>query len=536
MIKIYLARIKTSINALLTPPHLEDAEENWRTWTLYIFLLITPLVSNTVAFVLLHGGASSSLPTALFGVKNIIVIISLILIRRRKLLASAFTFLISLWVLVTFIAFYLHGEMSNPALGAYLLIILGAGLFLGLRAAGAFTALSWLSITTIFIADYFGLPLESRFALNNQRIYLLQSLIFVLGLALIYIAVLSTHKAINRSIQHEQQLKVKNEQLEDVLSTLEQQISERTAEISQQKKYFETVVVNSPIAIVTLDKQHNILSCNPAFENVFGYAQDDVIGVELDTLITTQATINEATVLTHKVLHGETVKSTGQRRKYDGTLVDVEIYGVPVLVDNQHIGVLAMYNDISERIRSEQHLKHLATHDPLTMLPNRSLLYEHLDQALLRAKRNESRLGVFFLDLDGFKTVNDMLGHVKGDELLQEVASRFNFALRRSDVVARFGGDEFAFVCENLTHPQDAAIIANKILEALIKPFLKDDHEIFISGSIGISLYPEDGSEARDLLRFADTAMYRVKGQGKQNFQFYSLTQSLFEDFFPNMA
>ncbi|MGB3702096.1 MAG: diguanylate cyclase, partial [Anaerolineales bacterium] len=159
---------------------------------------------------------------------------------------------------------------------------------------------------------------------------------------------------------------------------------------------------------------------------LFGYTQDEAIGHNLDHLITTPATSDEAIRLTRQVLMGETVERTGLRQRKDGSLVDSEIYGVPVILDDRQIGVLAMYNDISERVKTEQHLKHLATHDPLTLLPNRSLFYEHLDQALRRVRRNKSRLAVFFLDLDGFKSVNDLLGHEKGDQLLQEVASRFN--------------------------------------------------------------------------------------------------------------
>jgi diguanylate cyclase (GGDEF)-like protein len=176
-------------------------------------------------------------------------------------------------------------------------------------------------------------------------------------------------------------------------------------------------------------------------------------------------------------------------------------------------------NSLEERVKIEQHLKHLATYDPLTILPNRSLFYEHLNLASHRARRNDMRLAVFFLDLDSFKSANDLLGHSKDDELLQEVTSRFNEAfLRSSDVVARLGGDEFAFVCENLTSPEDAAVIAKKILIALSRKIQMEGQEISISGSIGISLYPEDGGEVRDLLRFADVAMFRVKDQGKQHY------------------
>jgi len=131
-------------------------------------------------------------------------------------------------------------------------------------------------------------------------------------------------------------------------------------------------------------------------------------------------------------------------------------------------------------------------------------------------------VAVLFLDLDGFKFVNDLLGHSKGDVLLQQVAERFKQALRRSDLAARLGGDELAFVFQDINGPEDVAFIAEKILASLSGPFTLEGQELSVSGSIGISLYPEDGSEARDLLRFADAAMYRVKGQGKHHFQFFS--------------
>ncbi len=339
---------------------------------------------------------------------------------------------------------------------------------------------------------------------------------------MIFVAIQSMRKAIQRAQTHETDLRENNLHMQDVLASLEQRISERTSEITQQKQFFEALVQNSPIAIVTLTNEHRILSCNPAFENLFGFTRSEVLGKNLDHMITTRATNDDAVELTRKVLNGETVEQTGQRRRKDGTLIDAEIYGVPVFLDNQQLGELAMYNDISERVKTEQHLKHLATHDPLTMLPNRSLFYEHLGHALHRARRNDMRLAIFFLDLDGFKSVNDLLGHSKGDELLQKVTSRFNEALRSSDFVARLGGDEFAFVCENLTNPEDAAVIAKKILIALSRKIHMDGQEISISGSIGISLYPEDGGEAQDLLRYADAAVYRVKGQGKQDYQFFS--------------
>jgi diguanylate cyclase (GGDEF)-like protein/PAS domain S-box-containing protein len=506
----------------LTPPQFEDPEDSRRARTLYIFLLITPIVSILIAISFLSNTSDRPLIILIFMLINLVVVTSLVFIRNRRLMFGAVIFLFTMWVLVTLAIIYLHGEISNPAMGAYLLIILGAGLFIGPRMAIASTCLAWLSLTGYWVAHHYDWLPNPRLPLTEQRYIVLQSLVFALGLVLIFVAIQSMRKAIQRAQTHETDLRENNLHMQDVLASLEQRISERTSEITQQKQFFEALVQNSPIAIVTLTNEHRILSCNPAFENLFGFTQNEVLGQNLDHLITTSATNDEAVELTRKVLKGETIEQTGQRQRKDGTLVDAEIYGVPVFLDNQQLGVLAMYNDISERVKTEEHLKYLATHDPLTMLPNRSLFYEHLDHALHRARRNDMRLAIFFLDLDGFKSVNDLLGHSKGDELLQEVASRFNEALRSSDVVARLGGDEFAFVCENLTNPEDAAVIAKKILIALSRKIHMDGQEISISGSIGISLYPEDGGEARDLLRYADAAMYRVKGQGKQHYQFFS--------------
>ena len=510
------------INYFLVAPQFDDQEDSRRARTLYIFLLITPVVSNLIALFLLISTNNPPLIIIIFALINLTVVASLILIRKRQLLISAAIFLFAMWAMVTIAVIFIHGQLSNPALGAYLLLILGSGLFIGPRTAIAFTSLAWLSIASYLVADHFNWLPEPILPLTAQRYIILQSLIFALGLVLIFIAIQSMRKALQVAKDHEQDLRDNNANMQEILASLEQRISERTAEITQQKQFFEALVQNSPIAIVTLNNEHCILSCNPAFESLYGYSQSEVLGKDLDELIAIPTMNEEAVNLTQKVLDGETVEQMGQRKRKDGTLIDTEIYGVPVLLDDQQIGVLAMYNDVSERVKTEKHLKHLATHDPLTMLPNRSLFYEHLDQALRRARRNNSRLAVFFLDLDGFKSVNDLLGHSKGDELLQEVASRFSEALRSSDIVARLGGDEFAFVCENLNDPEDAATIAKKILIALSRKIKMAGQEISVSGSIGISLYPEDGGEARDLLRYADAAMYRVKGQGKQHFQFFS--------------
>lgn len=179
-----------------------------------------------------------------------------------------------------------------------------------------------------------------------------------------------------------------------------------------------------------------------------------------------------------------------------------------------------IFRDISERKAYEDHLQHLATHDPLTQLPNRSLFVDRLMGSIAHARRSERLVAVLFLDLDGFKQVNDRLGHEQGDILLKLLAGRLQANLRESDTVSRLGGDEFAILADNLETPADAARIAAKLLTVIAGPYLLEGGEALVTGSIGICLYPLDGQLAVDLLQKADAAMYQAKQSGKNTFQF----------------
>jgi diguanylate cyclase (GGDEF)-like protein len=167
-------------------------------------------------------------------------------------------------------------------------------------------------------------------------------------------------------------------------------------------------------------------------------------------------------------------------------------------------------------------MEHLAYHDALTGLPNRPLFMDRLILALAQSSRSNQKLAVFFLDLDRFKDINDSLGHSTGDGLLKAVAERIRRCIREGDTVARFGGDEFTLLIPKIDHVEDAAKIAQKILETLKIPFSIQDHELFVTTSIGISVHPGDGSDPETLVRNADTAMYRAKDQGRDNYQLYA--------------
>jgi diguanylate cyclase (GGDEF)-like protein/PAS domain S-box-containing protein len=185
-------------------------------------------------------------------------------------------------------------------------------------------------------------------------------------------------------------------------------------------------------------------------------------------------------------------------------------------------GIVVVVRDISERTYAEEQIKHLAYHDALTGLPNRLLFKDRLTVALSHAQRNGSRLAVLFLDLDRFKVINDSLGHNIGDQLLQAVAARVQSCVRESDTVARLGGDEFTLLLPNLNRSDDAAPVAQKLLEAVRYPFHIEGREFFITTSIGVSLYPEDGLDAETLIKNADTAMYQAKEQGRDNYQLFN--------------
>jgi len=182
----------------------------------------------------------------------------------------------------------------------------------------------------------------------------------------------------------------------------------------------------------------------------------------------------------------------------------------------------AAQQELDQRKRAEETIKHLAYHDDLTGLPNRTLFNDRLGVALARARRHQQKLTVMLLDLDHFKAVNDRLGHTVGDQLLQAVGERLASLLRESDTVCRLGGDEFLLLLSDMAAVQDADKVAKRILQAIRKPFVLDDHELCITTSLGIAIYPGDGVDADTLIKNADIAMYRAKEVGRDNYQQYT--------------
>ncbi len=181
-----------------------------------------------------------------------------------------------------------------------------------------------------------------------------------------------------------------------------------------------------------------------------------------------------------------------------------------------------MISDVTERKEAEERIHFQTNYDTLTGLPNRSLFQDRLNLALPSMSRTDRKLALMFIGLDGFKLVNDTLGHDIGDLLLKEAAKRLGTCVRQGDTVARLGGDEFTIIMPNLADPRHAPLVSQRVLDALAEPFHLNGNETFVSASIGITIFPDDASEAKELLRNADAAMYRAKEQGKANFHFFT--------------
>jgi diguanylate cyclase (GGDEF)-like protein/PAS domain S-box-containing protein len=207
----------------------------------------------------------------------------------------------------------------------------------------------------------------------------------------------------------------------------------------------------------------------------------------------------------------------------DGTIRWVRDRAFPVRDAAGRIYRIAgIAEDVTERRAAEERLLHLAHYDLLTNLPNRVLFYDRLKQALAQARRNQWIVGVVFIDVDRFKNVNDTLGHAIGDKLLQQVSERLVRAVRAGDTVGRLGGDEFAIVLTHLASAQDASLVAQKIMASFSAPFPLEGAEIYVTASLGITLYPDDSTDQDTLIRNADTAMYRAKEAGRNSYQFYT--------------
>ncbi len=305
--------------------------------------------------------------------------------------------------------------------------------------------------------------------------------------------------------------------------------------LEHSEKLYRFLVNTSPDFIYILDQKGNFVFVNKRVQDLLGHAPKELLGKHYTTIVCDQdredakyafnerrtgerATRNFELRLCTKGL--ENIKKSFSHR-----ILNIELYATGLYTgkenDRHRLGTYGVARDVSEKKRAEAVIHYQAYHDLLTGLPNRALFKDRLKMSLAQANRNEYKTAIMFIDLDRFKIVNDTLGHKVGDQLLRAAARSMQRCLRAEDTLARLGGDEFVVLLSKIKHPQDAAQVARKILDALEQPFILDERELLISASIGISVYPDDADEEEELIKNADVAMYSVKHDGKGNFAFY---------------
>ena len=306
-------------------------------------------------------------------------------------------------------------------------------------------------------------------------------------------------------------------------SVLEHEVAVR----SERNRLAFAVIQNTAEGVLVTDADGTIIEVNPAFTRITGYSAEEAIGVTVG-LLTPDGPKDRQQAQMMEVL-AETGKWEGElwSRRKDGSLY-LERRSIDAVRDANGTTThyVSVFNDITEDHHKDEQLRHMACHDPLTGLANRSLLNEHLRMAIAQGKRHHGRAGILFLDLDQFKSINDTLGHDVGDLLLKEVAHRLHACLRATDTLARLGGDEFVVLLNSIRHPDDCALLAGKLMETLGKPVEIAGVSLHINTSIGITVFPDDGETVEVLMKNADMALYAAKGAGKNRFDFFHTSMS----------
>lgn len=287
------------------------------------------------------------------------------------------------------------------------------------------------------------------------------------------------------------------------------------------RKIMDTVVDG----IITFDRRGNIENVNPAAEKIFGYEPGELIGRNIRILMDVPlAPEHDGYEQDEEQPDRPRFLGTDyevEGRRQDGSKFPVEL-AIGMLKEGERRVFIGALRDITTRKEQEDRLLYLATRDPLTRMPNRRLFTERLEEAIDRADENATKFAVLFIDLDHFKNINDALGHVAGDMVLQSVGNRLQDCLKEGDTVAHLSGDEFPIILNTIKDRKEAEKVAKDILEKLAEPFTIEGKEIYTTASIGVVLYPDSATTIGDLMRNVDTAAYKAKEQGRDTHQFYS--------------
>lgn len=289
-------------------------------------------------------------------------------------------------------------------------------------------------------------------------------------------------------------------------------------ELQENQTRLKAVIHNVKEGIIAMDAEGHIENINPAMEHIFGYTQAEISGKNLTKLIP-DLDFSAPYATLHKEAEDEKgcheltgVNTAGRPFPIEVNLSEMSLDGT-----THFVGIV---RDISERKEAEERMLQLALYDQLTQLPNRTLFYERLSFSMRQSKRSKQPLALLFIDLDGFKAVNDTFGHLAGDQLLVEVGNRLLHSTRESDVVARLGGDEFVIILNHLKDLANIQHITSKLIQKISEPMQFQDHTFQVGASIGIAVYPKHATEIDGLIQQADSAMYQAKRTGKNKFCF----------------
>lgn len=341
---------------------------------------------------------------------------------------------------------------------------------------------------------------------------------------------------ITERMESENALKSKNEELtilyEEIFET-DEILKKQINELNKHKTWLElselryrTLVDNSQDAIYSCDLNGVFTAVNNRFCQLFQIKKEDIIGKKFNDFFDDNDHVYQEWYrrFISVTNHGKTLRFESTIKK-EGNISYYHITFSPILDSNGTvIGVTGTNHDITSLKLHEDKIKHMAYHDPLTNLPNRMLFFDRLTNAINRSKRSKTKVAVLFFDMDNFKRINDTLGHSIGDELLVETGKRIISCMREYDTVARLSGDEFAVLLQNIERTEDMLSIVMRIQQKFSLPFFLTDNTIELSTSIGIAMYPEDGSTPEELLKNADTAMYKAKEQGRNKYLFFHFT------------
>lgn len=305
------------------------------------------------------------------------------------------------------------------------------------------------------------------------------------------------------------------------------------AALAEEKEKAQITLQSIGDAVLTTDAHMRIDYLNPVAERLTGWTTAQACGRSLDEVFkiyNEKSRLPATNPIEECLARNQIVEMENHTilvRHTDQQEFHIEDSAAPIRrADGSVLGAVMVFHDVTDRKAAQDRLQHIAFHDALTGLPNRSLFRRKLSKAMIDARLLQKQVGVLFLDLDRFKAINDSLGHAIGDELLILVAKRLDQCIRDSDVICRIGGDEFTAVLNSIHLPENAGAVASKILDSMAKPFNIQGHELRISTSIGITVYPQDGEDLEDLLKNADAAMYHAKGRGRNNYQYFHADMS----------